>query len=95
VVLSAIKKEGCKLNMNYWHTCKTTHCRAGWVVTLAGEEGLILENETNTAFSAYQIYKASSSITVSFNDFNVNNEEGMKSIIECARLEKENNEDNK
>ena len=88
-VLKAIKKEGCKLNMNSWHTCETTHCRAGWVVILAGEEGLKLEKETSTAFSAYQIYKASSDIKVSFNDFYVNDKKAMESIIECARLEKE------
>ena len=31
------------LNMNDWHTCETTHCRAGWVVTLAGQAGKELE----------------------------------------------------
>ena len=47
------------LNMDAWHTCNTTHCRAGWVVTLAGEEGKMLETETSTLFAALQIYKAS------------------------------------
>src|SRR6266542_829900 len=32
------------LAMNEWHTCKNTHCRAGWVVTLAGEAGGKLES---------------------------------------------------
>ena len=47
------------LNMNAWHSCETTHCRAGWVVTLAGEKGKALETKTSTLFAAMQIYKAS------------------------------------
>jgi len=50
------------LDMSTWHTCDTTHCRAGWVVTLAGEEGRVLERHTSTQFAAMQIYKASSPI---------------------------------
>jgi hypothetical protein len=45
--------------MSTWHTCSTTHCRAGWVVTLAGEAGKKLEERFNTEFAAMQIYKAS------------------------------------
>jgi len=52
------------LDMKNWHTCETTHCRAGWVVTLAGEAGRKLEAETSTLFAAMQIYKASSPIRV-------------------------------
>lgn len=47
------------LDMATWHTCETTHFRAGWVVTLAGEPGKALESETSTLFAAQQIYKAS------------------------------------
>ena len=47
------------LDMDRWHTCETTHCRAGWVVTLAGEAGKQLEDRTTTLFAAQQIYKAS------------------------------------
>ena len=42
-----------------WHTCGTTHCRGGWVVTLAGEAGKKLEQETSSLFAAIQIYKKS------------------------------------
>jgi len=42
-----------------WHTCGTTHCRGGWVVTLAGEAGKKLEQETSSLFAAMQIYKNS------------------------------------
>ena len=47
------------LNMGDWHTCDTTHCRAGWVVTLAGEEGKKLEEYWTTSHAAWLIYKAS------------------------------------
>ncbi len=47
------------LNMATWHTCETTHCRAGWVVHLAGEEGKALESFHNTELAARLIYKAS------------------------------------
>ncbi len=45
--------------MGSWHTCDTTHCRAGWVVTLAGEEGKALEAFFNTALAAQLIYRES------------------------------------
>jgi hypothetical protein len=47
------------LNMDNWHTCETTHCRAGWVVHLAGEEGYALEKFFNTQLAAQLIYDAS------------------------------------
>lgn len=48
------------LNMWDWHTCETTHCRAGWVVHLAGDAGYALEKRYNTGFAAMLIYDASS-----------------------------------
>ena len=47
------------LNMSEWHKCNTTHCRAGWIVHLAGENGYELERLTSTPFAAMQIAKAS------------------------------------
>ena len=47
------------LTMNDWHTCANTHCRAGWVVTLAGDAGRELERFHDTAFAAMLIYDAS------------------------------------
>jgi hypothetical protein len=49
----------CALNMSTWHTCETTHCRAGWVVALAGEEGRRLEQFHDTPLAAQLIYQAS------------------------------------
>ena len=45
--------------MSTWHTCETTHCRAGWVVTLAGEEGKRLERFHNAELAAMLIYRES------------------------------------
>ena len=45
--------------MEDFHTCQTTHCRAGWVVVLAGEAGKKLERFFNTELAAMMIYKAS------------------------------------
>ncbi|MGN7869593.1 hypothetical protein [Paracoccus sp. 22332] len=45
--------------MGSWHTCETTHCRAGWVVHLAGEAGYALERFFNTELAAMKIYEAS------------------------------------
>jgi len=77
------------LNMNDWHTCDTTHCRAGWVVHLAGEAGKALESRTSTLFAAMQIYHASSPIRVSPTRFFESNEVAMADIQRCAALEKE------
>jgi hypothetical protein len=45
--------------MATWHTCETTHCRAGWVVHEAGEAGYALEKFHNTELAAMLIYRAS------------------------------------
>jgi len=74
--------------MSDWHTCDTTHCRAGWVVHLAGEPGRVLENHTSTQFAAMQIYKASSPIRVSPTRFFEKNEKAMDDIRSCAEQEK-------
>ena len=47
------------LNMNVWHMCETTHCRAGWVVHLAGEKGYKLEKFHDTCLAAQLIYRES------------------------------------
>ena len=47
------------LEMDVWHTCENTHCRAGWTVTLAGPEGRALEAFYNTELAAMLIYDAS------------------------------------
>ncbi len=43
-------------DMSNWHQCGTTHCRGGWVVTLAGEAGKALEDFHNPELAAMLIY---------------------------------------
>jgi hypothetical protein len=85
-ILDAVKG-GEFLEMGDWHTCETTHCRAGWAVHLAGEEGYELEEKTSTEFAAMCIFNASSSIKVPPTKFYLSNEESMKDIIRCANKE--------
>ena len=85
-ILEAVSIEGA-LSMADWHTCETTHCRAGWVVHLAGEAGKALEKETSTAFAAMMIYKASSKITVPPTRFYDTAEKALADIKRCAELE--------
>jgi hypothetical protein len=60
-VYAAASKNGA-LDMSTWHRdgfCGTTHCRAGWVTHLAGEEGKALERRHGHAGAATLIYLAS------------------------------------
>jgi hypothetical protein len=77
------------LIMDRWHTCDTTHCRAGWVVHLAGEAGKRLEQHTSTLFAALQIYNVSSPIEVSPVKFFEDNATALEDMKKCAELEKE------
>ena len=56
-VYAAASQPGA-LDMGQWH-CGTTHCRAGWVVTLAGQDGVDLEAKIGTPAAAMAIYMAS------------------------------------
>jgi hypothetical protein len=76
--------------MSDWHTCNTTHCRAGWVVFLAGEAGKKLEKQTTTLFAAMQIYKASSEIRVSPTRFFEKDKIALSDMKKCAELESKN-----
>jgi hypothetical protein len=85
-VLAAVEKP-CALDMGAWHACETTHCRAGWIVTLAGEKGKKLEAASSTLFAAMQIAKASSPIRVSPVRFFETNEVALADIRRCAEEE--------
>jgi hypothetical protein len=58
VILEAASQPNA-LDMSSWHTCGTTHCRAGWVVHKAGEAGYALERFHGTALAAQLIYRES------------------------------------
>ncbi len=56
----SIVETGCgEIKMETWHSCETAHCRAGWAVELAGEEGAKLENMVGSAVAGALIYAAS------------------------------------
>ena len=82
-ILSAVTKEGQSLQMNTWHTCKTTHCRAGWAIVLAGEPGRELEKKIGSANAGTLIYLASRP-GKNVPDFYATNEEAMADLIACA-----------
>ena len=71
------------LDMNHWHTCATTHCRAGWVVTLAGEQGKALETVTSTLHAAMKIYRASDP-TWRMSNFFASNDEALADMQALA-----------
>jgi len=86
-VFEAVSKPNA-LMMDTWHTCETTHCRAGWVVHLAGAKGYELELKTSPVFAAMQIYNKSSEIKVSPPRFFEDNKIiALKDIKECAEKE--------
>ena len=75
------------LDMGYWHKCETTHCRAGWVTTLAGGEGKALEDRIGTPAAAMLIYLASDPTIEKFPDFYCGNDEALADMKEMADAE--------
>jgi hypothetical protein len=77
------------LNMSDWHTCDTTHCRAGWVTFLGGPEAKALEQRTSTLFAAMQIYhKSCPEVPVSPTRFFESNAFALEDMRQCAEKEK-------
>ena len=58
-ILQLIDSGKGHLEMNTWHRCETTHCRAGWAITLAGAKGLELETKYGPHAAGCMIYRAS------------------------------------
>ena len=85
-VLRAAARATDSLDMKTWHTCDTTHCRAGWVVKLAGAHDL--EILTCTPLAALAIYHVSSPIKVPLSAFFVSDEEALADMRRCAEEEK-------
>lgn len=73
--------------METWHTCKNTHCWAGWVVTLAGAEGKALERFFDTPLAAMKILDASSPIRVSPVRFFETNDDALREMKKLADQE--------
>ena len=70
--------------MGNWHTCSTTHCRAGWVVTLAGDAGKALETRFDPALAAWLIYKASDPEIKHLPDWFASNESALANMKKLA-----------
>lgn len=90
--VAAAVQGGRKLDMDYWHhECGTKHCRAGWVVTIAGEAGAKLERELGASAAAALIYMNSDPNMEKVPDFHCSDEEALADILRCAEREKEEN----
>ena len=92
---AANKKDA--LNMSNWHTCNTTHCRAGWAVHLAGKEGYALEEfyGGNTLVTAMRIIHESSHIEVGCPHFFESNDQALAHMKKCAEEESKLNPNGK
>ena len=79
------------LDMGTWH-CGTSHCRAGWVVTLAGDEGELLESRMGTAYAAMAIYLKSDPVRWArecLPNFYASNEDALADMKRMAEEEAE------
>lgn len=73
--------------MAKWHSCENTHCWAGWVVTLAGDEGKKLEAFFETPLAAMKILDASSPLRVSLVRFFEKNGDALREMKKLAKQE--------
>jgi hypothetical protein len=81
-ILDAISQPGAALAMGDWHTCETTHCRAGWAIHLAGKAGYELEAKLgDPALAGRAIYRASTGRSP---HFYATNERALADIRRCA-----------
>jgi uncharacterized protein YjbI with pentapeptide repeats len=82
-ILQLVEAGQGKLEMDAWHKCGTTHCRAGWAVHLAGEAGYALEKKLGgTREAGARIYRASVGYAPHF--FEPSNERALEDIRRCA-----------
>jgi hypothetical protein len=83
-ILEAVTSGGGKLDMGRWHSCATTHCRAGWAITLAGDAGKALEEEHGPHRAGSIIYRAS---TGRVPHFFTDDDAALADIRACAERE--------
>jgi hypothetical protein len=74
-------RNGENFDMCSWH-CGTTHCRAGWAITLAGEAGSKLEEAVGSAAAGRYIYEASTGRPAP--DFYATTMDALADIARCA-----------
>ena len=86
-ILAAIENGG-SLEMGSWHTCETTHCRAGWAIHLAGNAGRLLEAQVGSAAAGAFITQASCPWLEKVPNFYADNETAFADIQAMAEREK-------
>ena len=91
-IYTAAKKEGA-LDMSDWHTCETTHCRAGWVVHLAGQEGYEIDERIGPAAAATLIYLKSDPTLERVPNFYGGNQEALDDMKRLAEIEAKQNKE--
>ena len=84
-ILAAIESGGA-LEMGTWHTCETTHCRAGWAIHIAGEFGRGLEWALGSGAAGALLF-AVAYPDQRVPDFYASNEDAMDDIRRCAAEE--------
>jgi hypothetical protein len=81
-ILAVIEAKPESFEMGQWHSaCGTSHCRAGWAITLAGEQGKKLEEEHGPHLAGRMIYLASTGRSP---HFFATNERALEDIRACA-----------
>ncbi|WP_299476963.1 hypothetical protein, partial [uncultured Paracoccus sp.] len=85
-VYAAASVEGA-LDMSDWHTCATTHCRAGWVVHLAGKAGYKLERHLDSTANAAMLIYAASDPARPVPDFYASDKDALEDMRRCAERE--------
>ena len=75
------------LDMGDWHTCKTTHCRAGWAIVLAGKQGRKLEEKYGQKLAAYMIYSKSDPKMWEVPDFHCSDAEALEDMRKMSGRE--------
>ena len=77
------------LNWHNWHNaCRTTHCAAGWIVTLAGAAGAALELRCGTPAAARLILLKSCPADWPLPNFYASNEAAAAFISHMAERER-------
>jgi len=82
-IVAALAGDDQRLDMTDWHTCETTHCRAGWAIHLAGEAGYALERQLGPDTAAALIYAASRP-DQPVPDFYVSTDSALADLEACA-----------
>lgn len=80
-ILNDINNHGYHLEMGSWHTCETTHCRAGFAEVYGGDQAKELVKYFGHWLTGGMIYWRSSGYIP---DFYASNEDAMRDIIEKA-----------